>query len=108
MKWAMPLVALACSSPCLAQVSPAGTGQGEDPPTAFRDTRDEIERNQALGTTGRGQQIGRVALATYGKCVAEREPGESRRLLTMDFNSSAYRTSLRRRSLFRQWLTATR
>jgi hypothetical protein len=92
------LLALALCVDATAQVSPAGTGQGEDAPTAFRDTRDEIERNQALGATGRRQQIGRVALATYGKCVAEREPGEARRLLTMDFNSSAYRTSLRRLS----------
>jgi hypothetical protein len=95
MKLALASFALLCSAGAFAQVEPAGTGQGEDPPTAFRDTRDEIARNQALGSANRRQQIGRVALATYGKCVAEREPGEARRLLTADFNGNAYRNSLR-------------
>jgi hypothetical protein len=95
MKLALAAVALLGSVAASAQQGPAGTGQGEDPPTAFRDTRDEIVRTQALGSTGRRQQMGRVALATYGKCVSEREPSEARRLLTADFNGSAYRNSLR-------------
>jgi hypothetical protein len=37
----------------------------------------------------------RQAIEAYGKCTAEREPGEANRLLTMDFSSSRYRSGLR-------------
>ncbi|PKP95638.1 MAG: hypothetical protein CVT75_00995 [Alphaproteobacteria bacterium HGW-Alphaproteobacteria-14] len=37
----------------------------------------------------------RQALDAYGRCVAERKPQESQRVLAQDFRSSAYRTGLR-------------
>lgn len=37
----------------------------------------------------------RVALDAFAKCVAEREPGESLRVLNRDFRTGAYRTGLR-------------
>ena len=67
----------------------------EDPPTSFRDTRDEAERNVALGQNSASERGARRALEAFAKCVAERHPDEARRLLTMDFNSTGYRTGLR-------------
>ncbi len=37
----------------------------------------------------------RQVLDAYGRCVAERKPQESLRILTQDFRSSSYRTGLR-------------
>ena len=37
----------------------------------------------------------RVALGEFGKCVAMAEPGESARVIGMDFTSARYRTALR-------------
>ena len=37
----------------------------------------------------------RQAVERYGQCVAQREPGEAHRLLSMDFTTSRYQTGLR-------------
>lgn len=37
----------------------------------------------------------RQALDSYGRCVAEREPAESARIMAMDFRSPRYRTGLK-------------
>jgi len=84
----------ALASLALALPVPAAAQQG-DPPTAFRDTKDEIERDQALGKNVTSQREGRIAVFGYGKCVAAKHPREAHRVLTMDFTTTDYRTGLR-------------
>ncbi|MEO6153794.1 MAG: hypothetical protein ABIT09_01890 [Croceibacterium sp.] len=76
--------------PALAQVA---AGRGENWPAAFRDTIEEAERNKLLGKNGSSQEA-RLAIQAYGKCAARLEAKESRRLLTMDINTTKYRSGL--------------
>jgi hypothetical protein len=69
----------------------AGTGNGDDPPTAFRDTHDEIERNQLLDAP-----LSRKAMASFAACVAERDGEKARKLLVRDFRPASYRDALER------------
>jgi hypothetical protein len=92
MKRAIALALFAAAIP--AAVS-AQLNTSEDPPTSFRDTREEAERNVSLGENSVAERDARLAVEAFGKCVADANPAEAHRLLTMDFNSTGYRTGLR-------------
>jgi hypothetical protein len=79
---------IACSGAAFAQ-GPAG--RGEDPPTAFRDTFEEIERNQLLESPA-----SRKALAVFARCVIEHDAVRIGAVLNRDFRTSTYRKALDR------------
>jgi len=91
----LPLVAAcALAGPAHAQEAP-NTWTGEEPPTSFRDAREQIDRDLILGEKEDSEPDARAAIAAFGKCVADRNAGETTRLLTMDFRSSKYSTGMK-------------
>jgi len=95
------IFALSLSAACMV-ASPAGAKQespntwnGEEPPTSFRDAREQIDRDLMLGEKEDSAPDARAAIQAFGKCVAERNAGETTRLLTMDFRSGKYRTGMK-------------
>ena len=68
-------------------------GISPDERPSFEDTLEQADRERFQ--QGENTPEARRAIESYGKCAAERKPGEANRLLTMDFNSSRYRTGLR-------------
>ena len=89
------IIAVALVAAVLPAAAWAQLNTSEDPPTSFRDTREEAERNISLGQNAASERSARLAVEAFGKCVAERHAGEAHRLLTMDFTSTGYRTGLR-------------
>jgi hypothetical protein len=89
---ALSILLAAYTAPALAQdAEQRGIAPEERP--AFDDTLEQAgrERYQQLENTPEA----RAAIESYGRCAAERQPGEANRLLTMDFNTSRYRNGLR-------------
>lgn len=91
----MAMVALALPVAASAQEGQTSGGQSTD-----SSRLDTFEDNFELGERQRTEQQmstpeARRVMAAYGQCAAELQPGEARRVLSMDFTQSRYRTALR-------------